>query len=68
MMGWMNSINLAEAQSLIPSHHNLTYHLVVIVISAIAAFVPRYFPMRFFTNRIHHSHSVTSISSQMLRR
>ena len=45
MMGWMNSINLAEAQSLIPSHHNLTYHLVVIVISAIAAFVPRYFPM-----------------------
>lgn len=51
MMGWMNSINLAEAQSLIPSHHNLTYHLIVIVISAIAAFVPRYFPMRFFTNR-----------------
>lgn len=50
MMGWMNSINLAEAQSLIPSHHNLTYHLIVIVISAIAAFVPRYFPMRFFTN------------------
>ena len=37
--------------SLVPSHHNLTYHLIVIVIAAIAAFIPRYFPMRFFTNR-----------------
>ena len=32
--------------SLVPSHHNLTYHLIVIVIAAIAAFIPRYFPMR----------------------
>lgn len=37
--------------SLVPSHHNLTYHLIVIVIAAFAAFIPRYFPMRFFTNR-----------------
>lgn len=37
--------------SLVPSHHNLTYHLIVIVIAALAAFIPRYFPMRFFTNR-----------------
>lgn len=29
--------------SLVPSHHNLTYHLIVIVIAAIAAFIPRYF-------------------------
>ena len=43
-----NSLVLA---SLVPSHHNLTYHLIVIVISAMAAFIPRYFPMRFFTNR-----------------
>ncbi|MDO4855035.1 MAG: AzlD domain-containing protein [Limosilactobacillus gorillae] len=50
-MAWINTFNLAEASALIPSHHNLTYHLIVIVISAIAAFVPRYFPMRFFTNR-----------------
>ena len=43
-----NSLVLA---SLVPSHHNLIYHLIVIALSAIAAFIPRYFPMRFFTNR-----------------
>lgn len=37
--------------SLVPSHHNMTYHLIVILVAAIAAFLPRYFPMRFFTNR-----------------
>lgn len=37
--------------SLVPSHHNLTYHLIVILLAACAAFLPRYFPMRFFTNR-----------------
>lgn len=42
--------NLALA-SVVPGHHNLTYHLIVIVIAAIAAFIPRYFPMHFFTNR-----------------
>lgn len=36
---------------MVPSHHNLGYHLIVIVIAALAAFIPRYFPMRFFTNR-----------------
>ena len=48
MVNMANSLVLA---SLVPSHHNLTYHLIVIVISAMAAFIPRYFPMRFFTNR-----------------
>ena len=42
--------NLAVA-SLVPSHHNTVYHLIVIVVAAVAAFLPRYFPMRFFTNR-----------------
>ena len=42
--------NLTVA-SLIPSHHNMTYHLIVIIVAAVAAFIPRYFPMRFFTNR-----------------
>lgn len=48
MVSLSNSLVLA---SLVPSHHNLTYHLIVIVLSALAAFIPRYFPMRFFTNR-----------------
>lgn len=46
----MASLNLSVA-SLVPSHHNLTYHLIVILVAAVAAFLPRYFPMRFFTNR-----------------
>lgn len=37
--------------SMVPGHHNLIYHLVVILIAALAAFIPRYFPMHFFTNR-----------------
>lgn len=48
MVSFSNSLVLA---SLVPSHHNLTYHLIVILLSALAAFIPRYFPMRFFTNR-----------------
>lgn len=36
--------------SMVPSHHNLTYHLIVILLAACAAFLPRYFPMRIFTN------------------
>lgn len=48
MMNFGNGLVLA---SMIPSHHNLTYHLIVITLSAVAAFLPRYFPMRFFTNR-----------------
>lgn len=36
---------------MVPGHHNLIYHLVVILIAALAAFIPRYFPMHFFTNR-----------------
>lgn len=48
MFNMGNSLVLA---SLVPSHHNLTYHLIVIFLSALAAFIPRYFPMRFFTNR-----------------
>lgn len=48
MVNLSNSLVLA---SLAPSHHNITYHLIVILLSALAAFIPRYFPMRFFTNR-----------------
>ncbi|KRN58647.1 branched-chain amino acid transport [Limosilactobacillus secaliphilus] len=48
MMNLFDNLTLA---SMVPGHHNLTYHLVVILIAALAAFIPRYFPMHFFTNR-----------------
>lgn len=48
MESLMNGLVMA---TVVPSHHNLVYHLIVIAIAALAAFLPRYFPMRFFTNR-----------------
>ncbi|WP_047770160.1 MULTISPECIES: AzlD domain-containing protein [Limosilactobacillus] len=32
-------------------HNKILYHLVVIVLAAIAAFIPRYFPILFFSTR-----------------
>lgn len=31
--------------------HNVWYHLLVMLIAGLAAFIPRYFPIRFFTKR-----------------
>lgn len=31
--------------------HNVGYHLLVMLIAGLAAFIPRYFPIRFFTSR-----------------
>lgn len=32
-------------------NHNIWYHLMVLVLAGLAAFIPRYFPIRFFTKR-----------------
>lgn len=47
----MMIFNNLTVASMVPSHHNLVYHLIVILIAALAAFIPRYFPLHFFTNR-----------------
>lgn len=47
----MMMFNNLTVASMVPGHHNLVYHLIVILIAALAAFIPRYFPMHFFTNR-----------------
>lgn len=44
-------LNNLTVATVVPGHHNLVYHLIVILIAAMAAFLPRYFPMHFFTNR-----------------
>lgn len=33
------------------ANHDYKFHILVIIIAALAAFVPRYFPILFFTNR-----------------
>lgn len=33
------------------ANHNVKFHLMIIVLGGIAAFLPRYIPLRIFTNR-----------------
>lgn len=33
------------------ANHNIKFHLMIIILGGIAAFLPRYIPLRIFTNR-----------------